>query len=150
MRKTNLLKTIVCTVVCTLMLATTAFAATKTQDFKVRGQKNYTKTLEGTYGNFTASSNGLYARTSVTNISGAVRYFDCSVSAYNYNKCNYDFQKDVSGKMSNGSTKEAKIIRNMNSWVHDYQHFAASYSTDTSASYSRVDYFDIKACQYYE
>lgn len=149
MRKSNLLKTVVCAVMCSLMIGTTALAATKTTDIRVRGQKNYTEILDGAYGYFTATSNGTYARTTVINQSNATRLYNCSVNRYNYNKCKYDMPLDASMILENGEITEAKIERDKNSYVYDYFHYAVSYSSTTSSSYSRVDYFTVNALQYY-
>lgn len=149
MKKTNLLKSVVCAALLSMMVATTAMATTKDIDIKVRGQLTYTEPFLGTYGQFAATSDGVYSRTTVTNTSGLSRFYNCSVARYNYKSQSYDLTKDTSCVLSNGSTTVAKIGRNVNSAIYDYKHYAVSYVSTTSSSYAIVDTFTIEALQYY-
>lgn len=82
MRRTNLVKTILCGLIGTIAMGTAVFAGTINRESYVRG-KNYTNSYSGTLGKYAAGGEADTAATSAQNTSGSSRWF--SVQVYEYN-----------------------------------------------------------------
>ena len=150
MRRTHLVRTVVCAAVFSLMLGTMAFAGTVTRSAKVRGVTSYTNSYTGSYGYYCAASNGTNSTTTAVNNCGNTRYYNCSVSRYNYNTGTYDLWDGDSKQMDNGESTSAKIARSKNSYVYNYKHNVEAYASPTGTSTTLVDNYTYTAKQYYE
>lgn len=150
MRRTHFVRAVVCAAVFSLMLGTTAFAGTVTRSAKVRGVTSYTDTYTGAYGYYCAASNGSYSTTTALNNCGYIRYYNCSVSRYNYSTRRYDLWDDGSKPMDNGESTSATIVRSKNSYVYNYEHNVKAYDSPTGTPTTLVDKYTYTAKQYYE
>lgn len=74
MRRTNLVKTILCGLIGTIAMGTAVFAGTVSREGYVRG-KNYTNSYSGTLGKYAAGGEADTAATSAQNTSGSSRWF---------------------------------------------------------------------------
>ena len=149
MRRTHLVRAVVCAVVFSLMIGTTAFAGTVTRSAKVRGVTSYTNSYTGTYGYYCAASTGSYSTTTTVNNCGSTRYFKCNVQRYNYNSTSYDKADPQFGTLENGATAYAKIARDKNSYVYNYEHYGKAYASTTGTESTLVDSYTYTAKQYY-
>lgn len=74
MRKTNMLKSVVCGLMIMLITGTTVFAGTVTRDRKVRNVTTYTDEYSGAVGNYCAAGDSTIARTSIQNTSQSSKW----------------------------------------------------------------------------
>lgn len=149
MKKTNLLKAVVCSMMITLVMTSTVFAGTASEVIWARGVVTYTKNYDGTVGNYTLAGNSGSIRTTAVNTSTGDKWFQCFVYRYNYNTYTYDYQDVDSGVVTNGATMSVDLGRDMNSGVYDYKHVARGYSTPVYVSGALVDEYTLEAWQYY-
>lgn len=149
MRRTNLVKTILCGLIGTIAMGTAVFAGTVSREGYVRG-KNYTNSYSGTLGKYAAGGEADTAATSAQNTSGSSRWF--SVQVYEYNVVTYSNEgKDVvSKKVSNGSSINAEIERDKNSKAYNYIHVGQGYASSEYSSATMLDNYTYTAKQYYE
>ena len=149
MRRTNLVKTILCGLIGTIAMGTAVFAGTVSREGYVRG-KNYTNSYSGTLGKYAAGGEADTAATSAQNTSGSSRWF--SVQVYEYNiVTNRAERKDVvSKKVLNGSSINAEIDRDKNSKAYNYIHVGQGYASDVYSSATMLDNYTYTAKQYYE
>lgn len=149
MRKTNLVKTILCGLIGTIAMGTAVFAGTVSREGYVRG-KNYTNSYSGTLGKYAAGGEADTAATSAQNTSGSSKWF--SVQVYEYNiVTNRAERKDVvSKKVLNGSSINAEIDRDKNSKAYNYIHVGQGYASDVYSSATMLDNYTYTAKQYYE
>lgn len=149
MRRTNLVKTILCGLIGTIAMGTAVFAGTVSREGYVRG-KNYTNSYSGTLGKYAAGGEADTAATSAQNTSGSSKWF--SVQVYEYNiVTNRDERKYVvSKKVLNGSSINAEIGRDKNSKAYNYIHVGQGYASDVYSSATMLDNYTYTAKQYYE
>lgn len=149
MRRTNLVKTILCGLIGTIAMGTAVFAGTVSREGYVRG-KNYTNSYSGTLGKYAAGGEADTAATSAQNTSGSSKWF--SVQVYEYNiVTNRAERKDVvSKKVLNGSSINAEIDRDKNSKAYNYIHVGQGYASDVYSSATMLDNYTYTAKQYYE
>lgn len=149
MRRTNLVKTILCGLIGTIAMGTAVFAGTINRESYVRG-KNYTNSYSGTLGKYAAGGEADTAATSAQNTSGSSKWF--SVQVYEYNiVTNRAERKDVvSKKVLNGSSINAEIDRDKNSKAYNYIHVGQGYASDVYSSATMLDNYTYTAKQYYE
>ena len=149
MRKTNLVKTILCGLIGTIAMGTAVFAGTVSREGYVRG-KNYTNSYSGTLGKYAAGGEADTAATSAQNTSGSSKWF--SVQVYEYNiVTNRAERKDVvSKKVLNGSSINAEIDRDKNSKAYNHIHVGQGYASDVYSSATMLDNYTYTAKQYYE
>ena len=149
MKKTNLIKAVVCGAMLTLVMGSTVMAGSVTRSLKVRNTTTYNDDYEGTYGHYYSSSTGSNARMVVVNVAGSSKLFSASVKRYNYNDLKYDDRDDHLGTINNGDVVILEIVRDKSKYVYDYIHHAESYMANTTSSGTRMDYYDFTAKQYY-
>lgn len=149
MRRTNLVKTILCGLIGTIAMGTAVFAGTVSREGYVRG-KNYTNSYSGTLGKYAAGGEADTAATSAQNTSGSSKWF--SVQVYEYNiVTNRDERKYVvSKKVLNGSSINAEIGRDKNSKAYNYIHVGQGYASNVYSSATMLDNYTYTAKQYYE
>lgn len=150
MRKTNLVKTILCGLIGTIAMGTAVFAGTINRESYVRGKNNYSNSYKGTLGNYAAGGEADTAATSAQNTSGSSRWF--SVQVYEYNVVtNRDEGRDVLSKeVSNGSSINVEIDRDKNSKAYNYIHVGQGYASNVYSSATMLDNYTYTAKQYYE
>lgn len=149
MRKTHLLKTLLCTAMIIMVTGTTVMAGTVTRSQKVRGVTTYTNSYAGTFGNYCAASSGTDAVTSLQNNSGSERWYQCGVRRYNYNSCTYDKNDFCTGKLANGRVWCVEIARSKSSYVYNYEHIAKACASTSYSSATLIDNYKFTAKQYY-
>lgn len=149
MRRTNLVKTILCGLIGTIAMGTAVFAGTVSREGYVRG-KNYTNSYSGTLGKYAAGGEADAAATSAQNTSGSSKWF--SVQVYEYNVVTYSNEGKyvVSKKVLNGSSINAEIGRDKNSKAYNYIHVGQGYASDVYSSATMLDNYTYTAKQYYE
>lgn len=150
MKKTNLMKAVVCAIMITLVMTSTVLAGTASEEIRVRNVAAYTKNYSGAVGDYTLTGNPSSVRTIAANTFAGDKYFQCFVYRYNYNTFTYDYQDVDSGVLANGARMSVEIGRDMNSAVYNYEHIARGYSTPAYISGALVDEYTLKAKQYYE
>lgn len=148
MRKTNILKVAVCTVMFTLMLGTTVLAGTISDSDYVRGKATYSNSYTGAHGHYTASGTSTAARTTAINESDATRFFYCTVTRFNWEDMEYDYTSQFANTLTNGESKIREIPRNKDATMYDYFHNAQAFETTTTNS-PKIDDFSYTAMQYY-
>ena len=150
MRKTNLVKTILCGLIGTIAMGTAVFAGTINRESYVRGKNNYSNSYKGTLGNYAAGGEADTAATSAQNTSGSSRWF--SVQVYEYNVVtNRNEGRDVLSKeVSNGSSINVEIDRDKNSKAYNYIHVGQGYASNVYSSATMLDNYTYTAKQYYE
>lgn len=150
MRRTNLVKTILCGLIGTIAMGTAVFAGTVSRESYVRGKNSYTNSYKGTLGNYAAGGEADTAATSAQNTSGSSRWF--SVQVYEYNiVTNRDEGRDVLSKeVSNGSSINVEIDRDKNSKAYNYIHVGQGYASNVYSSATMLDNYTYTAKQYYE
>ena len=150
MRRTNLVKTILCGLIGTIAMGTAVFAGTVSRESYVRGKNSYTNSYKGTLGNYAAGGEADTAATSAQNTSGSSRWF--SVQVYEYNVVtNRNEGRDVLSKeVSNGSSINVEIDRDKNSKAYNYIHVGQGYASNVYSSATMLDNYTYTAKQYYE
>lgn len=148
MKRTNLLKAVVCGVMITLIMTSTVLAATVSREEKVRG-KSYTNSYSGVVGHYTAAGDNVNARTTIVNTSTSEKWFQCYVYRYNYNSLSYDSSESVSKVLKNGEPVSIVISRNSSSYMYDYEHIARGFYTPVYINNAVADEFRFDALQYY-
>ena len=148
MKRTNLLKAVVCGMMITLIMTSTVFAGTKSVSEKVRG-RSYTNNYEGEVGYYVAAGDSAYARTTIVNRSTGEKWFQAYVYRYNYNSMSYDDQNSESKVMTNGVTMTIDISRAKSSSVYDYIHLAKGFYTSVYINGAVADEYRFEAQQYY-
>ena len=128
--------------------AITVFAGTYISSENVKGKTNYLKEYEGSVGRYIASSDGINARTTVTNISNSgSKLFYNSIVCYNYN-ANLEISSDTKNIcLVNGGTNIVSTSRNKNSSVLKYIHTTKGFPSTSSASGFYIDYFEFTGKQ---
>lgn len=149
MKKTNLVKAVVCAVMITLVMTSTVFAGTVSDVIKVRGVYNYTENYQGSVGHYTFAGDRNYARTTIVNTSKSEKWFQCFVYRYNHDTKSYDSQEIISKAVANGAPLSVQIGRDMNSEIYDYEHKTKGYSTPVYIGGALVDEYILEAWQYY-
>lgn len=150
MRKTNLVKTILCGLIGTIAMGTAVFAGTVSRESYVRGKNNYSNSYKGTLGNYAAGGEADTAATSAQNLSGASRWFSAQVYEYNVVDDRNERKDVVSKKVLNGSSINAEIGRDKNSKAYNYIHVGQGYASDVYSSATMLDNYTYTAKQYYE
>ena len=136
MRRTNLVKTILCGLIGTIAMGTAVFAGTVSREGYVRG-KNYTNSYSGTLGKYAAGGEADTAATSAQNTS--------NVETYRNNR-----KQVISDCVINGSSINAQIYRNINSKMYRYIHVGQGYASNVYSSATMLDNYTYTAKQYYE
>ena len=150
MRKTDLLKTIACGMVISLIMASTVFAGTVSRTKKVRNISTYTDEYRGAVGSYVASGYGEFAGTSVQNITNGTKYYSYYVYRYNWDTKTYDHSSYNSGALPNGRTTEVAINgRFASSGIYDYSHIVQGYASSVYSMATKVDDYTFLAMQYY-
>lgn len=147
MKKTNLLKAVVCAIMITLVMTSTVLAGTASEEIFVRNVAAYTKNYSGAVGDYTLTGTSSSVRTIAANTSTGDKYFQCFVYRYNFTTETYDYQDVDSGVLANGERMSVEIGRDMNNGLYDYEHVARGYSTPTYISGALVDEYKLKAMQ---
>ena len=149
-RKTNLVKTILCGLIGTIAMGTAVFAGTVSRESYVRGKNSYTNSYKGTLGNYVIGGEEDTAATSVQNLSGASRWFSAQVYEYNVVDNRNERKDVVSKKVLNGSSINAEIGRDKNSNAYNYIHVGQGYASSEYSSATMLDNYRYTAKQYYE
>lgn len=149
MRRTNLVKTILCGLIGTIAMGTAVFAGTVSREGYVRG-KNYTNSYSGTLGKYAAGGEADTAATSAQNLSGSSRWFSAQVYEYNVVTYSNEGKDVVSKKVSNGSSINAEIDRDKNSKAYNYIHVGQGHASSEYSSATMLDNYTYIAKQYYE
>ena len=150
MRRTNLVKTILCGLIGTIAMGTAVFAGTVSRESYVRGKNSYTNSYKGTLGNYVAGGEAETAATSAQNLSGISRWFSVQVYEHNVVTNRDERKKVVAKKVLNGSTVNAEIGRDKNSNAYNYLHVGQGYASDVYSSATMLDNYTYTAKQYYE
>ena len=150
MRRTNLVKTILCGLIGTIAMGTAVFAGTINRESYVRGKNSYSNSYNGTLGNYAAGGEENLAATSSQNLSGSSRWFSAQVYEYNVVTYRNEGKDVVSKKVSNGSSINAEIDRNKNSKAYNYIHVGQGYASSEYSSATMLDNYTYTAKQYYE
>lgn len=149
MRRTNLVKTILCGLIGTIAMGTAVFAGTVSREGYVRG-KNYTNSYSGTLGKYAAGGEADTAATSAQNTSGSSRWFSVQVYEYNVETYRNNRKQVISDCVINGSSINAQIYRNINSKMYRYIHVGQGYASNVYSSATMLDNYTYTAKQYYE
>ena len=149
MKRTNLMKAVVCAVMITLVMTSTVFAGTVSDVIKVRGVYNYTENYQGSVGHYTFAGDREYARTTIVNTSKSEKWFQCFVHRYNQVTETYDSWDIESKAVANGAPLSVQIERDKDSKFYDYEHKAKGYSTSMYIAGTLVDEYLLEAWQYY-
>lgn len=149
MRRTNLVKTILCGLIGTIAMGTAVFAGTVSREGYVRG-KNYTNSYSGTLGKYAAGGEADTAATSAQNTSGSSRWFSVQVYEYNVETYRNNRKQVISDCVINGSSINAQIYRNINSKMYSYIHVGQGYASNVYSSATMLDNYTYTAKQYYE
>ncbi|MBQ4524362.1 MAG: hypothetical protein IJA10_15690 [Lachnospiraceae bacterium] len=148
MRKTNILKVAVCTVMFTLMLGTTVFAGTYTNSANVLNKSDYQYSYTGTNGNYSATGGASSTSTLAINKTSTSKMFYCSVSRFNVGMGEYDDMDQYADVLAGNTGKIVTIDRDYDNSNYDYYHNAQAFASATSSSAStRVDNFNFTAEQ---
>ena len=150
MRRTNLVKTILCGLIGTIAMGTAVFAGTINRDSYVRGKNSYSNSYKGTLGNYAAGGEENLAATSSQNLSGSSRWFSAQVYEYNVVTYSNEGKDVVSKKVSNGSSINAEIDRDKNSKAYNYIHVGQGHASSEYSSATMLDNYTYIAKQYYE
>lgn len=148
MKRTNLIKAVVCAIMITLVMTSTFFAGTASSEKKVRGI-TYEVSYNGSAGTYIMEGDSTSVRTTAVNPETSERYFKCFVRGYNYNTASYDFDEVVGGRLNNGEALSIMEARDIDSKIHDYKHTANGYSTPVCISGAIIDEYTLDAWQYY-
>ena len=147
MRRTNLVKTILCGLIGTIAMGTAVFAGTVSREGYVRG-KNYTNSYSGTLGKYAAGGEADTAATSAQNTSGSSRWFSVQVYEYNVETYRNNRKQVISDCVINGSSINAQIYRNINSKMYRYIHVGQGYASNVYSSATMLDNYTYTAKQY--
>ena len=79
MKKTNLVKAVVCAIMITLVMTSTVFAGTASDVIQIRNGSTYTKDHTGDVGYYVLAGNSSTIRTTATNRSTGEKWFQCFV-----------------------------------------------------------------------
>lgn len=150
MRRTNLVKTILCGLIGTIAMGTAVFAGTINRESYVRGKNSYSNSYKGTLGNYAAGGEENLAATSSQNLSGSSRWFSAQVYEYNVVTYSNEGKDVVSKKVSNGSSINAEIDRDKNSKAYNYIHVGQGHASSEYSSATMLDNYTYIAKQYYE
>lgn len=150
MKKTNLLKAIVCGVMVTLVMGSTVLAGTVTRFAYVRGSNTYFNEYEGAVGEYVASASDGFARTTVMNKSASEKLFYCSIEIYD--AANEETYRTLSfaDTLTTGRSVSKGLRREVSSRKYNYIHRATGFLSTTSSSATLVDSYKFTAKQYYE
>lgn len=150
MRRTNLVKTILCGLIGAIAMGTAVFAGTINRESYVRGKNSYSNSYKGTLGNYAAGGEENLAATSSQNLSGSSRWFSAQVYEYNVVTYRNEGKDVVSKKVFNGSSINVEIDRDKNSKAYNYIHVGQGYASNVYSSATMLDNNTYTAKQYYE
>ena len=148
MRRTNLVKTILCGLIGTIAMGTAVFAGTVSREGYVRG-KNYTNSYSGTLGKYAAGGEADTAATSAQNTSGSSRWFSVQVYEYNVETYRSNRKQVISDCVINGSSINAQIYSSSYDKTYGYDdeetrkgwHINIDQNTGhTSLAFGRLDF----------
>lgn len=151
MRKSNLIKSIVCGLMLTAVVGTTALAASGVVQVDngdyVNGVERYYDEYYGTYGKFMVD--GTYNRTQikVVNNNSVPRTYFIQVREYNYASDEYSAPDSSTPTLTPGGSDTAYVTRYCDDYRYAYEHLGRSYSANTVNSVI-IDNYNCKLYQY--
>ena len=150
MRKTHLLKTLLCTAMIIMVTGTTVMAGTVTRSQKVRGITTYTNSYTGAVGYYCAAGDGSYARTSLINKSNSKYWFQCCVQCFNVEDQEIEHISIVDGAIVNGGVMSVRVSRNKNTYMRNYIHSTIGCTSSSYSAATAFDKYTFTGKQYYE
>ena len=133
MAKTNLIKGIVCGLMLTAVVGTTAFAGTVSRSANLRSVKTYSDTYTGeigaynAYGTYNSSSKIAYANLKVQNVSGSIYKYYGEVSRWNSFLKEWTDSDIESQILAPGGNFTVSIVRDYAYDGFDYYNHAKGY-----------------------
>lgn len=150
MRKTNLLKGVVCGLLFTVVAGSAVFAGTYNNTENQRNEMYYSNTYNGTLGTYMAygtkgasdpgSPNKAYANLKTQNTTGMPHMYTCSVYQYDEYKEEYDKSSVKTVVLSPGQNCVVSIPREYTNNYNEYYHHVSGYYYTNTTTVQLDDY----------
>lgn len=147
MKRTNMLKTIVCASMLVVTMCTTALAGTVTSEKEVRGSTTYGDEYDGSVGIYYAAGTSTQTKTTALNDSQTQRLYYVTSGVYNYTYQKLYLKDTDTDVLGYSDTLVQTYSRVYNSAVVDYYHNAVGFVS--TSSNVKLDDYTFWGLQYY-